>query len=128
MGFLEDASEILSDAGVSLAGLTRGPFVDSKINAIALIASGSPQATMGFCGPWDEPCNITVQIRDTDPVVARNRVQDVIDKAYAFAGQVEGGYRYYEIQPSQSTPNYVGEDENGREIYSVTLSFKRVKV
>ena len=93
-------------------------------SAIAINPSGGYGASIKH--DYDSP-TLQILVRGTvDPRVGYNKALQIYDALHGFGGGsfVEGGYWIVKCEGIQSEPVYLGQDENGRHMYTLNFALE----
>ncbi|MFA7019607.1 MAG: minor capsid protein [Sphaerochaetaceae bacterium] len=131
MSVITDIIQYLSKQGIVQYSPTGG---DNNIfmgrlpaepsSAIAINPSGGYGASIKH--DYDSP-TIQILVRGTgDPRVGYDKALQIYDALHGFGGGsfVEGGYWIVKCEGIQSEPVYLGEDDNGRHMYTLNFALE----
>ena len=93
-------------------------------SAIAINPSGGYNASIKH--DYDSP-TIQILIRGTiDPRVGYEKALEIYDALHGFGGDrfIVGGYWVVKCEGIQSEPIYIGQDENGRHMYTLNFAIE----
>ena len=131
MSVITDVMKYLADKGIvsySETGGTNNIFMGrlpaEPSFAVAVNPSGGYSASIKHA--YDSP-TIQILVRgDLDPRTGYEKAMQIYDALHGFGGGsfVEGGHWIVKCEGIQSEPVYLGEDDNGRHMYTLNFALE----